>query len=234
MTKRRVSVLALVTPLLGGSLLGWSLGCFPRKDDIEGCGNADDCGDPADHRYVSVCIVEDRDIEGVCVADFRSDLNCNEMVYVEGEPMGPYATAWNALSGAARYSSDCSDPMFQGTKGCPGPCQGGLTVNGNGVCDDGSGPPAVQSKSEYIGQDLRDQFCASYFCDEDFVCNRANPSQPLCTRCDPNAPYGEGGCGRLYINGAMSCAYQTQAQLDDACAAPDAATLNVTFGACMP
>ena len=220
-----------------GLTLGLGLGCslaLKPRDDVETCDNVDECPVPEDNRYDPRCIREDTDIPGVCVAEFREDLSCDEDAYGLPEGGHPFAVAFDDFSGASRYDSKCTEADNQGAMGCPGPCKSGLSENANGVCDDDdpNTPPAVQASADLAGQDIRDQFCRSYFCDSKFVCDRSNESRPVCVPCDPDKPFGQGGCGDLYMGGMRSCIYQDDAALESACLAPDSAADKVAFGDC--
>ena len=224
----------LSLPLLAG--LGLGLGCsaiLAPRDDVETCNNVDDCPTPEDGRYEARCVREDLDFAGVCVAEFRSNISCDEMVYGPVEKGHPFAVAFDEYASASRYMfSACNDdPNLAGTQGCPPPCKDGLVENDFGVCDDQDPdtPPAVPPTNELVGQDIRDQFCRSFFCDGRFVCDSTSM---LCVECDPTKPYGQGGCGEIYIAGAPSCIYQSQAELDMACPAPDVTIETVSFGDC--
>ncbi len=228
-----------LVPALLGLGLGIGLGCtaiLAPKDDVETCNNVDDCPPPEDGRYEARCVREDTDFDGVCVAGFRSNISCDEGAYGIPEQGHPFAVAFDEWATGDRYmfTACTNDPNLAGSQGCPPPCKDGLSENAFGVCDDDdpSTPPAVQPTSDLVGQDVRDQFCRSFFCDNRFVCDRSNESRPLCVLCDPDKPYGQGGCGDLYIGGAPSCIYQTAAELDAACKAPDVSLDMVSFGDC--
>ncbi len=233
MTAPRPSLRLSLLGLALGLGLGCSLALKPR-DDVELCDNVSDCPKPEDNRYDARCVREDTDIAGVCVAAFREDLSCDEMAYGVPEQGHPFAVAFDEFSGASRYDSGCTEPANAGAMGCPGPCKDGLSENALGVCDDDdpNTPPAVPADAELAGQDIRDQFCRSYFCDSTFVCDRSNESSPVCVRCDPDKEYGKGGCGDLYMGGMRSCIYQDDATLNSACLAPDSAADMVSFGDC--
>jgi len=121
----------------------------------------------------------------------------------------------------------------RGTLGCAplnnGSCAAGLTVNDFGACDDGNGQPLIEASLDLKLQDVQDQQCRSYFCDESFVCNRKTSK---CVRCDDSLGVdgvGEGACGDLAINGARSTVYFSQQQLGDEC--PDTSKFETTqFG----
>lgn len=205
------------------------------RDDVQRCGTKDDCDPTGDNRYVPACKFDDANIDldtsevdKICVADFKPNVGCNPDTYTA--PEHPYRVAYDTLAVASRYA--VCDPMTQlGTMGCPpanGTCNQGLAVNDAGLCDDDDPgtPMAVAITSETLGQDVRDQFCRSFFCDDRFVCD---PATNFCALCDEDEDFGEGGCGEVYIAGARSCVY------DDggACEGADASDDAVTFGACM-
>ena len=208
------------------------------RDDVQRCGSADDCKPTQDNRYIAVCKFDDAntdldtsEVSKVCVADFKPDVGCDPDAYQEMT----YGLAHDSLAVASRYAGEmgmtCAD--LGGVLGCPpdqatGTCAEGLTRNDEtGLCDDGSGLVYnATSNADLLGQDVKDQFCRSFFCDDRFVCNENN----RCAMCDPDAPVGQGGCGEIYISGTPSCVYQDQTALDSTCAGSDAATDDVMFG----
>lgn len=137
---------------------------------------------------------------------------------VEGLPNSQFlARVEEAEANKAVYAPCPAD--LKGTLGCAakndGSCASGLEVNDFGLCDDGEGLPYYPASQELLLQDIKDQHCRSYFCDESFVCNDGK-----CSRCvegdDDYAP-GQGGCGQLALSIGPSPVYQDQATLEDAC-----------------
>ncbi len=220
------TVFALALGALG--LLGSSCTfILAPRDDVQRCGTADDCDATMDARYVPVCRFDDPNldsdqVEKICVADFTPDISCDIDGYM-GEAH-PYRLAFDELADSARYVVCTAEQ--QGMQGCPpmgGSCTGDLVVNPVGLCDDedDSTPMAVVADTqELIGQDVRDQFCRSFFCDDRFVCNGN-----LCVPCTPGDDYGSGGCGEIYIGPARSCVYD-----DNNCVGANVTTDDVSFG----
>jgi hypothetical protein len=107
------------------------------------------------------------------------------------------------------------DDAHKGLRGCAPratdpTCDDGLEVI-EGLCDDPDAPfPAINPSqvglSDIAGQDVLDQLCRFYFCDQSYICDRTG-TKPLCRACDPTKPYGMGGCGTLYIQGEPSHVY---------------------------
>jgi hypothetical protein len=206
------------------------------RDDADRCETAEDCDQPVDKRYQAVCEFGDEgleegldpeDVDMVCVAAFAL-VSCNLNDFNEGHPVYDLMESLSPPD----YASLC-DGDQAGNMGCPGPpCDDGLSANDDGICDDDdpNTPPAIRSNpDDYLYQDILDQFCRSFFCDRSFVCDTDGDT---CKPCDPNMPYGNSGCGDLYINGELSCLYNTSAELDSSCQAPDSDWDNPTFGTC--
>lgn len=244
MTTLRTPV-AFALALLGLGAFGVSCtAILAPRDDVERCGTADDCAPTGDERYVPACRFDDPtldadEFEKICVADFKTSVGCNPDNYLTKENSNephPYGgIAFPELADSGRYVG-CEESQL-GLKGCRPPsggsCGSGLSVNEAGLCDDGN-PQAVEVTTATVGQDVRDQFCRAFFCDDRFVCDTGSN---VCVICDPDEPFGEGGCGEVFIGGARSCVYQSYASPDDdACdAATDSRTLMseaVAFGSC--
>ena len=237
-TSRIPAVLALA--LVSLAALGGSscTAILAPRDDVQRCGTADDCEPTGDNRYVPVCKfgesaedVESLEVDKICVADFKTSVSCRVEAIVN--PEHPYRAKFDELADSARYA--VCDPATQlGTRGCPpsgSSCGEGLAVNAAGLCDDDDPetPMLVQVESEeLLGQDVRDQFCRSFFCDERFVCDTTSDNSQVCVLCDPDEPFGEGGCGEVWIAGARSCVYDD----GNECEGSDVTDLTVTFGAC--
>jgi len=208
------------------------------RDDVQRCGSADDCDPTRDNRYIAVCKFDEAnanldtsEVDKICVADFKPDVGCDPASY-QGQLLGD---EFERLALASRYAGaegmTCAD--LGGVLGCPpdaatGQCAEGLSRNDEtGLCDDGSGLVfSATSNADLVGQDVKDQFCRSFFCDDRFICNENN----RCAMCDPDAPVGQGGCGEIYISGASSCVYQDESTLESTCAESDASTDDVVFG----
>ena len=204
----------LRAPLIATSLL-FGLACtaiLNPRDDVQRCGSATDCKASEDNRYVVECIfpedseLDSTEVSKVCVADFKP-LSCNAMDLMSSNPDHPLAVVWDSLSLGTRYA--CDDE-FKGAKGCQPrddqTCNDGLTL-ANGYCNDGDQSVRYLGSGELMelrGQDVLDQYCRQFFCDNDFVCDTTDFT---CVKCDDDAPFGEGGCGEVYVNGAPSCVY---------------------------
>ncbi len=217
---RTASLILTAAALLGG--LGCSVILNPR-DDVQRCENTDDCEQPEDQRYESVCLsdpdanIDTTKVEQVCVAEFKTR-GCNPMSSAEDSE---YRVLFESR-GFSDYT--CMDSM--GAQGCPpdgDACAAGLEVNGMGVCDvPGASIPAINlaSFTDLDAQDVKDQFCASFFCDDSYVCNTED-DRHVCQPCDPELPFGQGGCGTVYTQGTPSCVYVQGDALDDECAEGD-------------
>lgn len=240
---RPVSALALC---LG---LGTGLACtaiLQPRDEVERCGSVDDCPPTGDNRYEAVCkFDEDADLDStevdkICVAEFKTP-NCNPMMGFN--PDDAYPAAFEQLSSASRYEP-CSETP--GARGCPPEpgvgCMAGLVAQPSKanpditICDDSdpNTPAAVAVTSGIdtavlFGQDIKDQYCRSFFCDDSFVCDGRTHR---CVPCNPDEPFGEGGCFEVYSGGVKSCIYLEGAALQDACMGPDVEVSDFVAGDC--
>lgn len=200
------------------------------RDDVQRCGNVDDCEQPEDERFEAVCIsdenadIDTTRVEQVCVAQFKT-IGCDPMGY---DVTNPYR-----LAVESRSFSDYACTDSAGAQGCPPEagegCQAGLEVNAFGTCDvPGAEIPAINHNAwDVEAQDVKDQFCRGFFCDDTYVCNtEVNRCQP----CDPDAEFGKGGCGVVYTQGVESCVYVSP---DDVCDAPASDTKEPIFGDCV-
>lgn len=206
------------------------------KDDVQRCSTADDCDATGDPRYVAECRFdpESNDLDAtqvdkICVASFKV-VGCDP-----SNPADALGMAFEMHSVADRYTMCPTDA--DAPKGCEPPggfqCAAGLSVNELGVCDDGQDEmPAYRldlTNDLTRGQDIVDAYCQSFFCEGDWVCDRAGGN--TCVRCDPDLPIGEGGCGTVYIAGAPSCIYPGAAL---SCGDGDTDLDEPRFGACTP
>jgi hypothetical protein len=164
----------------------------------------------------------------VCSVVDKASVSCG----VDALPAGDFADAVDeAIKNDEVYVACTSDK--KGTLGCAPPnngaCAAGLTVNKYGACDDGKGLPLIEASDALKLQDVRDQHCRSYFCDDSFVCNSKTSK---CVRCDESLGrdrIGQGACGDLAINGARSSVYLPQDTLENEC--PDTSKFETTkFG----
>jgi hypothetical protein len=175
----------------------------------------------------------------VCSAIYDTAIGCNGS---NTSPLThPFRVAYDEAIKADYYQLCASEHL--GLPGCR-PCSSALNLDDSPQCDNGSGenkskcvdgseaddatgvcsgdgpwptyPANAKGPSDdsLEGQDVLDQYCRSFFCDEDFVCDRDTFK---CIKCDPEGDYGEGGCGDLYVNGARSTVYQDQDTLESRC-----------------
>lgn len=165
----------------------------------------------------------------VCSVVDKVSVSCDPAVFMKG----PFFDAWErANANKAAYVACPADKA--GTLGCAptfnGTCTAPLEVNSYGLCDDGSGLPLFPATAELFGQDVKDQHCRSYFCDDAFVCNAKTNK---CIRCDPAkdalSDLGQGACGDQALQGKRSTVYQSAETLESACL--DASDVEMTaFG----
>lgn len=239
-TSRIPAAFALALGALG--LFGSSCtAIFAPRDDVQRCGTADDCDPTGDNRYVPVCKFDEGNldldssqVDQVCVADFKPNVGCDARNITN--PMDPYRLVYDELADPTRYVGCADTPGAMGCVPVSGACAEGLQPNALGLCDDTNPdtPMAYMVESEeQFGQDVRDQLCRSFFCDDRFVCDSGTG---FCVQCDPDQDPGEGGCAQVYIAGAPSCAYQDAATLDSACVGSSVMAtdqvFDVTFGTC--
>lgn len=218
--------------------IGWGASActaiLAPRDDVQRCSTAEDCDETGDPRYVAECRFDEdnldldaTEVDKVCIAAFKV-VGCNPMNYADDHP---YKMAHDSLAGMpGRYS--CAG--FEGLQGCAPAageqCANGLVINQLGVCDVAENPstPAYQvdpAVTGEVGQDVRDAFCQSFFCEGDWVCDE----DFSCVQCDPEAEIGEGGCGTVYVGGAPSCIYPADPSCGDGMTDED----SPSFGACM-
>jgi hypothetical protein len=218
----------------------------PDGDGIIRCDNPDDCDVPlsaalADDRGQSRCaaaggggggFTQSQDNKVCSVVD-KEDVPCNPASYENNDTV-PVAKTYNEAIGQGVYTA-CAPEDF-GKAGCApngGSCDAGLEVRTyqalsgdkdnpdvteQKVCAP-KGVPAVGANGALVGFDVLDQHCRSYFCDDAFVCDRGSGTSSgwRCVRCDPDAAYGNGGCGTMYLRGAPSTVYTADLG-GDACA----------------
>ena len=209
---------------------------FAPRDDVQRCGSADDCDATGDNRYVAECRFDEAnmdldttEVDKICIAAFKPDVGCDPASY-QGKV---YGDMFESLAVASRYAGPMGMTCTElgGVLGCPpvdGVCADGLSRNEEtNLCDDGSGLVfSATTNADLVGQDVKDQFCRSFFCDDRFVCDDNN----RCALCDDDEAPGEGGCGEIYIAGAPSCVYQDEDALKSSCAGSDASTDDPMFG----
>lgn len=208
-----------------------------RRDGVVRCHSDADCPEPEDNRWAQECMLsEDIDLEGldadrVCVAVFNP-LSCFAFHY---PPDSRFRLLYGAATSnqGARYESVCKEhPGAQGCKPLPdGDCLDGLEVDERTErCDDDdpATPPALEPRASIAGQDVQDQFCRSFFCDIDFVCD--NTGEATCVPCELGRSLGHGGCGDLYFEGERSPVYEPAEELEANCLAPDSSEEDVNIG----
>lgn len=207
-------------------------------DGVDRCNSAADCPDLDDNRYVSQCTSPEgqpENVDNVCAPAF-DDITCNGAGTAQDTRYGELYddVTSNQVKGAYGACIEAN----KGKQGCaPGAdgCDAGLEIVDPelNICDDPNGLyPAVNPSKvggvEIAGQDVDDQFCRFYFCDESFVCDTTG-SKPLCKPCDPKREFGKGGCGTLYIQGEPSPVYTDNVESDGNCSGKIAA-LDTEFG----
>lgn len=213
--RRNVGV-SLLT-LLAGFTISACSAFFVPDADVDGvarCNTGDDCVEPEDNRHVAQCVFgagQAENSDKVCSSAFK-ELGCHpEVQNGDGALLELYE---DVTSNQIKVLYGSCSAENEGKRGCApsaSGCNEGFAVNDAGFCDDPDAPfPAINPSqvglSEIAGQDVLDQLCRFYFCDESFVCDQSG-SKPLCRPCDPDEAYGEGGCGTLYLQGEPSPVY---------------------------
>lgn len=215
MPKRRLVPVTLL--LAGFTISACTAILVPNQDDdgVERCNTGDDCAPTGDERYVAVCVFgadQPDSSDKICVADFKDDIGCNGMNYPATSRFFEVHDEATTNPGKAAYINCTMENL--GKQGCApnaGACEAGLEVNEAGFCHDPNAPfPTINPTQlddidKVAGQDVRDQFCRAFFCDENFVCDMTTSTCKPCTDVDE---FGEGGCGQLYLQGQLSSVYQ--------------------------
>lgn len=228
---------SLVASALLALLPGCNFIFNPDGDGVIRCDNPDDCDGPlfdalADQRGQAAC-----GAAGGGGSDFNTSVNNKVCSVVDNEAVscnpevlvgstGPIGKALTDADKQLDAYDPCTSDRF-GTLGCPpkdGACSEGkprtytsitgedaISVDLKGtertICAP-DGVAAVEPNKVLERWDVVDQHCRSYFCDESFVCARGKGSADYkCRRCDPDLPYGAGGCGELYMYGKLSSVY---------------------------
>ena len=212
MPKRRLVTVSLL--LAGFTISACTAILVPDVDDdgVQRCNTSQDCSASADERYVAQCVFGEGQPENsdkVCVATFKDNVGCNGANYPMTTRFFEVHSDATSNAGKAAYVACAMENL--GKIGCrPDPangCESGLEENPAGVCDDADQlaiNPSDYDIDDLAGQDVRDQFCQAFFCDENFVCDSGNNT---CKPCEDGEAYGEGGCGRIYLQGAASTVY---------------------------
>lgn len=218
--RRSTSALSLFSFVIGFTVSACAAFYVPDEadDNVQRCNTTEDCDDTDDNRYVPQCVYGEGQPENsskICAADFEK-IPCGGEDYNIDHPLSvAYA---DAVAAKAAYGQ-CSEEN-RGKAGCqPAPggvcdTDAGLELNNDsGACWDPDDPlPAIYPPSvgglDIAGQDAKDQFCRSYFCDETFVCAKAG-SRELCQPCSGKDldDFGGGSCGEIYIEGEPSTIY---------------------------
>lgn len=209
---------------------------FKPRDNVQRCGTSDDCESTGDNRYVPQCRFDPENmdldstkVDKICVADFAV-IGCRPEDWDNGSGEHQFTEKVDECDGLVL---EC-DADRLGTEYCGPPpgeaCDAGLEAI-NGICLDDGSDEMIVSDAEFREQAVLDQFCKSYFCDEEFVCD-ASDMNATCVRCDPDLPFGEGGCGLLYANGAPAPVYVLGDDLEEQCDAGNADPDDMLFGDC--
>jgi hypothetical protein len=217
---KRSATFSLLTLLAGFTLSACSAFFVPDRGDdgVQRCNTGEDCDPIDDNRHVAQCVYgldQPENSDKICSSDFKEQACTPEIQGSDGALKALYDDVTSPQ--VKQFYSSCT-AANEGKQGCePGPmgCNEGLEEI-EGICDDPNAlypalNPSQVGLADIAGQDVLDQFCRFYFCDESFVCDQ-RPAKPICRACDPNEPYGEGGCGTLYIQGAPSPVYTDVAQ----------------------
>lgn len=191
-----------------------------RLDDIDRCDFDHDCPEPDDGRYELVCVVSDeveRDIvfPGICTP--RAAVSCDPLDYRGSD----YELLWKD---AQSTLAPLTEARPLGKRGYPpgtDGCEGGLAPRApKGYCDDADADtlPAVGLDGSNLGQDVRDQFCRSIYCNDRYVCHTETDECVLCTE---GSKVTQAGCRETYIEGERSPVYQSADELAAECPGPD-------------
>lgn len=211
-----------------------------RSDTVIRCDNVDDC----QNNETIAAALKDKRIEPICGSadggsdDFGSNENTvcsttDKLISCDPSKLSPtsdFVTRYNEARNTNGVYIACQDDKLgkQGCKPNTGTCDAGLTVNAYGICDDPNNPlPAYEASSENAGQDVLDQYCRQFYCDEGdgFSCTESG-SDFICKRCKPGKPVGEGGCATMWVNGAPSSVYVS----NDGCDPTESSLENSQFG----
>lgn len=164
----------------------------------------------------------------VCSIVDKASVSCDADRFPEEAPLRVAFEAAKAES--SLYTSPCTSET-NGQVGCPpkaGACAKGKP-NEFGICDDDSGKHPLYPPTGLVAQDVLDQHCRSYFCSDDFVCNK----NKQCVRCsdlddDETDRIGNGGCIDFAMAGKRSTIY-TDVD-NDACQDEPASANETKFG----
>ncbi|KIG12854.1 hypothetical protein DB30_00972 [Enhygromyxa salina] len=226
MSKRRLFISASLL-LAGFTISACTAILVPdvKDDGVERCNTAADCTKLTDNRYIAQCVAGEGQtdkVDNVCAPAY-DEIQCD----LTGiDPNSRFAEILDEAQNDSKAAYGSCSEENKGKRGCaPGPngCDSGLeivdpTLN---ICDDPEALlPAINpfkvGGTDIAGQDVTDQFCRFYFCDESFVCAPSG-SKRICKPCNPMAEFGEGGCGTLYIQGAPSSVYTADVESSGNC-----------------
>ncbi|TPV95880.1 MAG: hypothetical protein B7733_07660 [Myxococcales bacterium FL481] len=174
-----------------------------EQDGVVRCQNVQECPAPSRGDLEAVCNwgpSQDQSSPRVCWEDYKSETCGDNARNLDLQRDVKAAMEGDALPG-------CSDDTA-GEPSCPpkdGECNDDQSPQ-DGVCPGPDGEAAREASDELKGRDISDQFCRSFFCSEDWVCGAVG-STPVCVPCDPEAPVGEGGCGKIYSAGKLAPGY---------------------------
>jgi len=237
---------SLVVFVSAASVAGCSAIFNPENsDDVLRCGNVDDCY--ADQTVALA--LQDKRLEAACNApgsdaagDDISQSNESKVCSTTYKQISCDPSQLDQLSDfVVRYKEAVdSNGIYiacqvenlgkQGCKPNAGACDADLEVNDLGICDNPNSPiPAYEASTENAGQDVLDQYCRQFYCDDEgdnFGCSRDKANKLICKRCDPDKPIGEGGCATMWVNGAPSSVYVT----GDDCDPTESSLANSKFG----
>ena len=215
----RLSTSRMSLLLAGFALSACTAILVPDQDDdgVARCNNTEDCVQPSDNRFQAVCVFGEGQADNsdkICAPEFQ-EINCNPEAYSGDHPF--VVRYGEATTNQAKAEYGACEEENRGKRGCQpqdqGVCESGLELNSDGYCDDPDASipaiyPPIVGGVDIAGQDALDQFCAWYFCGEDWVCDTGGPKW-TCKPCSSSDPFGEGGCGQLYIEGEPSPIYQS-------------------------
>lgn len=214
-------------------------------DAVERCGSTDDCSATGDNRYVAECRfdpenqLDSTEVDKVCVATFKP-IGCDPSQYRNEQMPQEMSLYQSVVADAAtlEHLALCADTP--GVRGCrpeagtgAAGCAEGLVLRMDGVCDVSDDPDTPYygrgtfPETAMEGQDALDQFCRSFFCEDNWVCDTTDFT---CVQCDPNEMFGQGGCGVVVSEGQPSCLYPPD--LAAVCDGPDAVASEPVFGTC--
>lgn len=216
-------------------------------DEVVPCANASECEKSSqfaftaqDARFDAICSGKQGGGGGlgssksnqVCAVNY-AQVSCSINAYGGGLDGGdgdedstkPFVIAYTeAVENRDELYVPCAGEQL-GTQGCPpadNGCNEGLVVNRYGVCDvEGAFLAAYEPQfgDELLAQDVYDQFCRSFFCDERFTCVVEENSRSCRIR-DPEKQPGQGGCADMYFAGKRSSVYLSKEQIEDSACTP--------------